>query len=239
MRGRVILGLHTEQVARITPARAGKSPVLLAPPPCRQDHPRACGEEPSLSVVVSSSQGSPPRVRGRAPQRARRFPPRRITPARAGKRQMSTFFARQERDHPRACGEEAVTMLYALADEGSPPRVRGRDGCGSPAAPVHGITPARAGKRHGGRLARPIVRDHPRACGEEKKSLIHPGDEIGSPPRVRGRVRDESPDQAVLGITPARAGKRPPASRSATWWRDHPRACGEETKRIPIISHSV
>ena len=40
-------------------------------------------------------------------------------------------------------------------------------------------------------------------------------------------------------ITPAYAGKRTPEEYSYIKNEDHPRVCGEETKRIPIISHSV
>ena len=51
---------------------------------------------------------------------------------------------------------------------------------------------------------------------------------LGSPPRMRGKVIHSLCDRPQRGITPAYAGKR-----RACWWthrrtRDHPRVCGEK-----------
>ena len=35
------------------------------------------------------------------------------------------------------------------------------------------------------------------------------------------------------GITPAYAGKRSNATGTLDFWQDHPRVCGEKTKKIP------
>ena len=51
---------------------------------------------------------------------------------------------------------------------------------------------------------------------------------LGSPPRVRGRVEWPCSGLRRVGITPARAGKRPPPWGSGPLSGDHPRACGEE-----------
>ena len=51
----------------------------------------------------------------------------RITPACAGKRRPFKFSNEMEEDHPRVCGEKLIVKVDALADEGSPPRVRGKD----------------------------------------------------------------------------------------------------------------
>ena len=53
---------------------------------------------------------------------------------------------------------------------------------------------------------------------------------LGSPPRMRGKVIHSLCDRPQRGITPAYAGKR-----RACWWthrrtRDHPRVCGEKSK---------
>ena len=52
---------------------------------------------------------------------------------------------------------------------------------------------------------------------------------LGSPPRMRGKVkiRDETPEAA--GITPAYAGKRRSVPRSVVRLGDHPRVCGEKS----------
>ena len=52
------------------------------------------------------------------------------------------------------------------------------------------------------------VEDYPRMRGEEKLVTWSAGMLLGSPPRVRGRVRPRLLAVYDPGITPARAGKR-------------------------------
>ena len=59
-------------------------------------------------------------------------------------------------------------MLYAMADQGSPPRVRGRADFTGQDLGRNGITPARAGKSWELDCFVTFTQDHPRACGEEK-----------------------------------------------------------------------
>ena len=90
-----------------------------------------------------------------------------------------------------------------------------------------GITPAYAGKS-----ILPIVLiqqmgDHPRVCGEKfATDTVNLGYQ-GSPPRMRGKAVYDWYEQVGPGITPAYAGKRPPAWAGAATLRDHPRVCGE------------
>ena len=192
---------------RITPARAGKSAMWTPTTKCPLDHPRACGEECTSSITCSTTIGSPPRVRGREVLEVCTASRPRITPARAGK--SSGFSPRGERsrdhpracgeealqtkvlagatDHPRACGEEWVTVPGPISYSGSPPRVRGRESLVFSRQLVNGITP--------------------RACGEERKVNPPVGKKKGSPPRVRGRGPTGLPLMTPGGITPARAGK--------------------------------
>ena len=86
--------------------------------------------------------------------------------------------------------------------------MRGRDAADGGGQGVQGITPARAGKRYFLHFSLELVRDHPRACGEESAIDATENKIKGSPPRVRGRVRQFQPDANFPGITPARAGKR-------------------------------
>ena len=151
-----------------------------------------------------------------------------ITPACAGKSQMSTFFARHGWDHPRMCGEELKIVYFPKPGPGSPPHVRGRADAALHHQNAIGITPACAGKRPCRRACRSCGRDHPRACGEEAVTLLYAFADEGSPPRVRGRGNGSKMGFFGSRITPARAGKRnrpPPGLRRS---RDHPRACGEE-----------
>ena len=131
---------------RITPARAGKTRFRPAFRLERRDHPRACGENPSINASNSHSQGSPPRVRGKQLHRDGGAERRGITPARAGKTsgvgRRSTFAP----DHPRACGENRKRAEFSLPRIGSPPRVRGKQSEEDKLVAHLRITPARAGK---------------------------------------------------------------------------------------------
>ena len=51
---------------------------------------------------------------------------------------------------------------------------------------------------------------------------------VGSPPRMRGKVKRNKRFQLADGITPAYAGKRPAAWAGAWRTGDHPRVCGEK-----------
>ena len=52
----------------ITPAYAGKSTDLQRPRAAQQDHPRVCGEKRTQAHPAKTGLGSPPRMRGKAPQ---------------------------------------------------------------------------------------------------------------------------------------------------------------------------
>ena len=74
--------------------------------------------------------------------------------------------------------------------------------------------------------------DHPRACGEQPRTLLPVRRPPGSPPRVRGTVGQPDMLLGHPGITPARAGNRCPSSPRARKAWDHPRACGEQRYTI-------
>ena len=192
-----------------------------------------CGEKAGLAPVTARARGSPPRVRGKGNDRK---PGRRaagITPACAGKSKLPLLDYSPAWDHPRVCGEKVVLSIFLVPLMGSPPRVRGKERQQPRKHRVTRITPACAGKSC--RAVRGIMRheDHPRVCGE-KPSQHEPTDSLlGSPPRVRGKAIQPRPDYSDHGITPACAGKsfQPFLYLFDVW--DHPRVCGEKTKKIP------
>ena len=70
-------------------------------------------------------------------------------------------------DYPRVGGEKASQQEILYGQQGSPPRMRGKEqGAGGRMA-AHGITPAWAGKRHMSSSCGRRMRDHPRMCGEK------------------------------------------------------------------------
>ena len=136
-----------------------------------------------------------------------------ITPACAGKSLLHSPLERQMWDHPRVCGEKLLTLYLSASKLGSPPRVRGKVSKYFYSIRHDGITPACAGK----------------SDDYFGKTLHH----HGSPPRVRGKVSVFPASRPALRITPACAGKSIlPAIRS-NFSRDHPRVCGEKTKKSP------
>ena len=158
---------------------------------------------------------------------------RRITPAHAGGRGGADMTQMPEKDHPRACGEKNTIHRKFVHKEGSPPRMRGKGERKRRNCYPLGITPAHAGKSILFSASMQLCWDHPRACGEKlSHSQISPV-RMGSPPRMRGKDCDCILPYARMGITPAHAGKSVQAERGAASDQDHPRACGEKTKKIP------
>ena len=151
----------------------------------------------------------------------------RITPAHAGKTGRCTHAQRRNRDHPRACGENARCMDSWSRMTGSPPRMRGKPLLADFLTDLFGITPAHAGKTCSRLPHFGSPRDHPRACGENvsihSQNFLH----SGSPPRMRGKLKPAVADEVSGRITPAHAGKTRNSHSSTFRSRDHPRACGE------------
>ena len=151
---------------RITPAHAGKRSARQAhhrrppdhPRACGENHtasllpsrmkgsPRACGENGSFCLVKMWLRGSPPRVRGKPPPREVVFADVGITPACAGKTLGCPAAPTRSEDHPRVCGENCWKRLRISWTGGSPPRVRGKPALLTLECDGFGITPACAGK---------------------------------------------------------------------------------------------
>ena len=192
------------------------------------DHPRACGEKYIKNFMGYSTLGSPPRMRGKVNDYTMYVVEDRITPAHAGKSRSRPFGWSQTWDHPRACGEKGCLFHKALHLGGSPPRMRGKGRALLRALTVGRITPAHAGKSERAHDWRAEPEDHPRACGEKFSSTPVVFLVSGSPPRMRGKARQELLRRSSARITPAHAGKSLVAVDAAGKRRDHPRACGEK-----------
>ena len=146
-----------------------------------------CGEKRSVSAMVGSTSGSPPRVRGKGNLTEYSHEKNRITPACAGKRETKEVLRFLPEDHPRVCGEKWSSATDVNADWGSPPRVRGKGRVRRNAGHVHGITPACAGKSLCMTDRPRLYQDHPRVCGEKSGNSCSNCGNTGSPPRVRGK----------------------------------------------------
>ena len=156
---------------------------------------------------------SPPRVRGKVIRCEELARVVGITPACAGKSGRHNLHTPCSWDHPRVCGEKLISLSLFVAKSG--------------------ITPACAGKSRIFDVLHVEPKDHPRVCGEKPFVQAVNGGTQGSPPRVRGKAGSHAHAHNERRITPACAGKsRAHSERRQGKW-DHPRVCGEKTKKIP------
>ena len=192
MRGKVKFKTDLFSFSRITPAYAGKRFKSFVDGLRIEDHPRLCGEKGHTRRSGLVEQGSPPPMRGKVFDFLTGARIARITPAYAGKSGGTPETAGNQQDHPRLCGEKVILNRFTAFTIGSPPPMRGKAFQTSSFIPPVRIPPAYAGKRQKNFTKSCWVRDPPRLCGEkgmEKKLHIC---FMGSPPPMRGKVRQKS-----------------------------------------------
>ena len=100
---------------------------------------------------------------------------------------------------------------------------------------VFGITPACAGNTL---LLRNFPRnfeDHPRLCGEYRKSTQVICHGTGSPPPVRGILFIPHFPYRIIRITPACAGNTLRPWENCYKLKDHPRLCGEYPAESSLV----
>ena len=148
-----------------------------------------CGENLNIDYIKSIGAGSPPRVRGKRKIKTDPWVDTGITPACAGKTEMADGYRVREWDHPRVCGENSKQQRWAYTSSGSPPRVRGKLETTTLVVYFIRITPACAGKTQKSRGDFSFNTDHPRVCGENQNATNGTEQRVGSPPRVRGKLR--------------------------------------------------
>ena len=130
-----------------------------------------------------------------------------ITPAYAGKSFAEWIDEQGEEDHPRLCGEKALSVEIHASTTGSPPPMRGKDDQRGQILHDHRITPAYAGKSPFEVRVILLREDHPRLCGEKTKAARRRLMGTGSPPPMRGKGYTDKSLTAMDRITPAYAGK--------------------------------
>ena len=170
-------------------------------------------------------------MRGKECHRKNRAKNRGITPAYAGKRILMEKTKRSCKDHPRVCGEKPSGKMSRGLRVGSPPRMRGKGIYPCRVVPDVGITPAYAGKSLCCTASLPQRRDHPRVCGEKSLMLAENPPPGGSPPRMRGKEWSIWTADPAERITPAYAGKSPSFPLAGGPLEDHPRVCGEKSRK--------
>ena len=135
-------------------------------------------------------------------------------------------------DHPRVCGEHADYPLHIDVISGSSPRMRGTQGRQQHGDSRRGIIPAYAGNTGCSMGCPRPFRDHPRVCGEHLVRFKTCAPSAGSSPRMRGTPKLVFRCHIIIGIIPAYAGNTNISPSILTILGDHPRVCGEHTKRL-------
>ena len=152
--------------------------------------------------------------------------PLRIIPAHAGQTSSWELFMSGNKDHPRACGANIISVALCFIRLGSSPRMRGKPigafrffGCVR-------IIPAHAGQTASGFPHGERMPDHPRACGANGFIICDASLLFGSSPRMRGKPKADAGDVETRRIIPAHAGQTPYRHSFPCRNTDHPRACG-------------
>ena len=214
MRGKRVPPTLITMCLRIIPAHAGQTTSTSDRIALPTDHPRACGANFSITVLLCVSFGSSPRMRGKRRPRLCMGGPLRIIPAHAGQTRGWSPSRSLCPDHPRACGANCFPALWFPALTGSSPRMRGKRSflC---------IVSHRS--------------DHPRACGANVLPEVCRVIYFGSSPRMRGKLLSCHCVSSLLRIIPAHAGQTVRQNVSQSPSPDHPRACGANPR--PPVRH--
>jgi len=126
------------------------------------------------------------------------------------------------------CGEELYRILFLGRLQGTPPRVWGRAFIGVTAPSIFRDTPTCVGKSIEPAVPSALAKGHPHVCGEEKSLDVKPRLELGTPPRVWGRVESDPHSETRGGDTPTCVGKRNILFCCVCTSEGHPHVCGEE-----------
>ena len=132
-------------------------------------------------------------------------------------------------------GEKDTNILNAQTIPGSPPHARGKVKGISDERAGHGITPACAGKSHGGQDQAVLPWDHPRMRGEKSFKSYQDAITAGSPPHARGKGLLKAVFYSSRGITPACAGKSAWVYTVLYFAWDHPRMRGEKLEKLQAL----
>ena len=225
VRGKVPVCCPEHRKVRITPAYAGKRRRRWASGSQDRDHPRVCGEKSANPKVRDTMEGASPRMRGKV------F-------FFTGASFYAIFFLEPSGNlllEPSGSSwvpPDGSIFVFAI---GSPPRVRGKERTVPEQRSGNGITPACAGKSSASSSSVHRSRDHPRVCGEKRKTGAVPAPLPGSPPRMRGKGEEGLRRCLSERITPAYAGKRVRHRRISKPTRDHPRVCGEKVRCLSFL----
>ena len=146
VRGKQAEQQHGFEVNRLIPAGAGKTRGYDRSITYRAAHPRRCGENVEFVLGVIVTAGSSPQVRGKRIVIITPVQPVRLIPAGAGKTSNPNSASANRSAHPRRCGENVDSVIWAAFFLGSSPQVRGKRAAYQASERANRLIPAGAGK---------------------------------------------------------------------------------------------
>ena len=124
-RGTHVVRRGNGEAARLIPARAGNTPIDIAPACAAAAHPRSRGEHPRSTSQMWDSLGSSPLARGTQVLYSFQWLPFRLIPARAGNTNGVKHIVKGIPAHPRSRGEHVNLIISDGHAFGSSPLARG------------------------------------------------------------------------------------------------------------------
>ncbi|ROQ35835.1 hypothetical protein EDD98_4912 [Streptomyces sp. PanSC19] len=215
------------------PARAGTTGAAATAATPRPEHSRLCGDRRGAGGLCAVVVGIPPLARGplhgvglqdrhlqntplvRASRGAElaSVVDARNTPARAGTTGGLGPRPWRPTQHPRSCGDHRLITPEHDNYGGAPPLVRGPRGPERRRLPRHRSTPARAGTTASVRGTRTPRSEHPRSCGDHRRTPMKIMRRRGTPPLARRPLGGKWCCHGGPRNTPAGAGTTRPGRR--------------------------
>ena len=207
MRGKLLISVMQWRGKRNIPAYAGKTIPKPPTPYGTQEHPRVCGENGGTGVIFGGSWGTSPRMRGKPYHQLGTGLCHRNIPAYAGKTITALILKSYPAEHPRVCGENKTAHFLSAIATGTSPRMRGKPYHQLGTGLCHRNIPAYAGKTLFIAFYRFLAAEHPRVCGENTFQIFLRISQVGTSPRMRGKLLTESCFKDETRNIPAYAGK--------------------------------
>ena len=120
MRGKLMNYERGQQPIRITPAHAGKTKRTGVRVYNIPDHPRTCGENLEIILILVPKLGSPPHMRGKQKPERTCLHSHRITPAHAGKTLRKCYIAEV---NPHPIRQFPLTSHKVVVSSGNPTKL--------------------------------------------------------------------------------------------------------------------
>ena len=167
MWGQALLTIIGLPLPGIIPTRVGTRSRWLLCLLCNRDHPHACGDKLIFLLTSEHFSGSSPRVWGQAPKVSSAVPTTGIIPTRVGTSRLIVCGDIEYQDHPHACGDKSLCVIFTRQCSGSSPRVWGQVDCVRRVSDGYRIIPTRVGTSTANAPKQRIFQDHPHACGDK------------------------------------------------------------------------